>query len=112
MDSYMAENFDSLTLLLQLLTPGRSADQQSALAAQLDPGQWEEIIAEAQLQDVAPYLYSLLLNLKTSDDLEIPQVEKLHQTYLLAVAKNTLALHNAEIVFSALDAAGIPVAGL
>ena len=112
MDSDMAENFDSLTFLLQLLTPGYSVEQQSVLAAQPDPGQWEEIIAEAQLQDLAPFLYSLLLNLNTLPGLDIPQKEELHQSYLATVAQNMRALHDAESVFAALRQAGIPAAGL
>jgi len=112
MDPNMAENFDSLTFLLQLLTPGCSADQQSALLARLNPEHWDALIVEADRQDVVPLLYALLANLNTSRGFGIPQIEKLHPAYISTAARNMLALNQAEIVFTALRHAGIPSLGL
>jgi len=108
----MLKNFDRLSAFLQLVQPALSTDQRYALAAQLDPQQWQALITEAQLQDLAPFLYSLLLNLNTPHGLDIPQKEELHQSYLATVAQNMRALHDAENVFAALRQAGISAAGL
>ena len=108
----MAENFDSLTYLLQFLEPDRSANKRYALVAQVNPEQWDALINEADRQEVAPYLYSLLVDLEITHHLEIPHKEKLRQSCLSTAAQNLRALHDAEIVFSALRVGGLPAAGL
>ncbi|HHX09405.1 MAG TPA: nucleotidyltransferase family protein, partial [Chloroflexi bacterium] len=108
----MAENFDPLRALLQLVQPGLSPDELYALAAQLNPEQWQALIAEAELQGVMPYLYTLLLDLNNSHGFQIPQKERLHQSYLATAARNMLALHDAEIILNTLQEAGISAAGL
>ena len=108
----MAENFDSLSTLLQLVQPGLTPDELYALASQPNQAEWQALIAEAELQDVAPFLYTLLLDLSKSHGLEIPQKERLHQAYLSTAARNMLALHDTEIILNALQEAGLPAAGL
>ena len=108
----MAENFDPLRALLQLVQPGLTPDELYALAAQLNPEQWQALIAEAELQGVMPYLYTLLLDLNNSHGFQIPQKERLHQSYLATAARNMLALHDAEMILKELQEAGIPAAGL
>ena len=108
----MTETFDPLSALLQLVQPGLSPDELYALAAQHNQAEREALIAEAELQEVAPFLYTLLLDLNNSHGLQIPQKERLHQSYLATAARNMLALHDAEIIFKASQKAGIPAAGL
>lgn len=108
----MTENFDSLSVLLELLSPNSAPDEAFELLSHADPEQWDLLIAEAYRQIVAPLLHNLLLNLKISHGLEIPQQEKLHQTYLSTATRNTLALYDAEILLNAFQKACIPAAGL
>lgn len=108
----MAENFNSLHVLLKLVEPGLSTDHLSALTTQLDEEQWKALIAEADRQSITSYLYTLLVNLNNSDGLEIPQPEKLHQTHISTAVRNMLILHDTEIILAALQQVGIPAAGL
>ena len=77
-----------------------------------DAEQWDALITEAHHQTVAPLLFTLLLNLNKSHGLEIPQQEKLYQTYLSTATQNMLTLHDTEIILAALQKSGIPAAGL
>ena len=108
----MTESFNSLTVLLKLLSPNSAPEEIFEMLSHLDPDQRDALIAEAELQDVSPYLYSLLLNLEKSYGFEISQKENQRQTYLSTAAQNMLTLHDAEIVFTALHKAGVPAAGL
>jgi len=108
----MTESFNSLTILLKLLSPNSAPDETFELLSQIAPEQWDALIAEAERQEVAPLLFALLADLHKSHGREIPQKEKLRQTYLSTAARNMLTLHDAELVFAALRKAGIPVAGL
>lgn len=108
----MTESFNSLTVLLRLLSPNSAPQEAFERMSQLTPEQWEALVAEADRQGVALLLFTLLVNLNKSLGLEIPQKEKLHPTYLTITAKNMLTLHDAGIVFTALRKAGIPAAGL
>jgi hypothetical protein len=108
----MEETFDSLTLLLQLFTPGRTVDQQYALLARVNSEQWGALVVEANRQEVAPLLFTLLANLKASRGLGIPQKEKLHQAYFSTAAQNMLTLHYSESILTALHKSGIPTAVL
>ena len=108
----MPENFAALTYLSQLLEPYRSANERYALLAQVTPEQWDALIDEAVRQEVASYFYSLLVDLEKSHHLEIPHKETLRQSHLSTAAQNLRALHDAEIIFSALRVSGILAAGL
>lgn len=108
----MTENFDSLHVLLKLLEPGLSSDQLSALTAPLDEEQWQALLAEADRQNITPYLYTLLVNLNISHGIKIPQREILNQLHLSNTVRNMLILHDAEIILKSLQKAGIPAAGL
>ena len=108
----MAENFESLQVLLTLLEPGLSSAQLYALIAQLDDKQWDALVAEADLQNITPYLYTLLENLNKSHGIEILQREKLNQLHLSNTVRNILFLHETEIILAALQKAGVPAAGL
>ena len=108
----MVEKFDPLTALLSLVEPGLTEDQLYNLSSKLLPEQWDAIIVEAYQQDIAEFLYALLRRLNQSYGFEIPQKDRLHQTYLSIASKNMLTLHDAGLVFSALQQAGIPAAGL
>lgn len=108
----MAENFDSLHVLLKMVEPGLSSDQLSALTAQLDEDQWQALIAEADRQNITPYLYTLLVNLNISYGMEIPQREKLNQLHLSNTVRNMLIMHDVEIILRSLQKAGVPAAGL
>ncbi len=108
----MTENFDSLHVLLKLVEPGLSSDQLFDLTAQLDEDQWQALIAEADRQNITPYLYTLLVNLNISHGMEIPQREKLNKLHLSNTVRNMLFLHETENILTALHKAGIPAAGL
>ncbi len=108
----MTQEFDPLNSLLTLLSLGTNPDEAFELMSHLDAGQWDGLFAEADRQLVAPLLFSLVVTLNASHGLEIPQREKLHQTYSLTTIRNMLFLHDAEIVLAALHNAGIPAAGL
>ncbi len=108
----MVEKFDPLTALLSLVEPGFTEDQLYNLSSKLLPEQWDAIIVEAYQQDIAEFLYALLRRLNQSYGFEIPQKDRLHQTYLSTASKNMLTLHDTGLVFSALQQAGIPAAGL
>ncbi len=108
----MTKPFDSLTILLKLLEPSLSSDQLSALSAQLDEEQRQALIAEADRQNITPYLYTLLENLNKSHGLEIPQKEKLNKLHLSMTVQNMLVMHDAEIILRSLQKADIPAAGL
>ena len=104
----MPENFDSLTYLLLLLVSGCSVNEYYELLAQLNPEQWDALLDEADNQEVAPYLYSLLADLEKTQHLEIPRKETLRISYLSTAARNTITLHDAEILLNAFQKAGIP----
>ncbi len=108
----MTENFDSLSILLELLSPTYRPDEDIKLFSDLDLDQWDALIAEAYRQDVAPLLFSLLSTLNRPGGLEIPQREILYQTYLTTAAQNMLIMHDAEILLTTFYNAGIPAAGL
>ena len=72
MDSTMEEDFDSLTVLLQLLSLGRSVDQQSALFARLNPEQWDALVSEAYRQNLASLLFSFLSRQPDTQVLPLP----------------------------------------
>lgn len=108
----MPENFDSLTYLLLLLVSGCSVNEYYELLAQLNPEQWDALLDEADNQEVAPYLYSLLADLEKTQHLEIPRKETLRIGYLSTAARNTITLHDAEILLNAFQKSGIPAVGL
>ncbi len=108
----MTESFNSLTILLKLLSPNSAPDEAFELLSQIIPEEWDALIAEAERQEVAPLLFALLADLHKSHGREIPQKEKLRQTYLSTAAQNILILHDTEIVLAALQKAGIDAAGL
>jgi hypothetical protein len=68
----MVEKFDPLTALLSLVEPGFTEDQLYNLSSKLLPEQWVSVINEAYQQDTAELLYTLLLRLNQSHELEIP----------------------------------------
>lgn len=108
----MTATFDPLNILLKLVEPGLSSDQLSALTATLDEDQWQALIAEADRQNITPYLYTLLVNLNISHGMEIPQREKLNKLHLSNTVRNMLIVHDAEIILRTLQKAGIPAVGL
>lgn len=108
----MSDDFDSLTVLLKLLMPSLSIEDQFELLSCLNAGQTEAVIAEAKQQGVSLPLYPMLLALEKTYDLMIPSKEKLYQAYLSTAAKNMVALHEAERLLSTLKEAGIAAAGL
>lgn len=108
----MEEDFDSLTELLQLLSPGQSVDQQSALLARLNPEEWDALVSEAYRQNLASLLYSFLTRQADPQALALPLKEKLNRTYLNTAARNTITLHDAELLLNAFQKAGIPAVGL
>ena len=108
----MTESFNSLHVLLELLSPASAPEEAFKLLSHTDAEQWDALITEAHHQTVAPLLFTLLLNLNKSHGLEIPQQEKLYQTYLPTATQNMLTLHNAEILLNAFQKSGIPAVGL
>lgn len=108
----MTESYNSLHVLLELLSPASAPEEAFKLLSHTDAEQWDALITEAHHQAVAPLLFTLLLNLKKSHGLEIPQQEKLYQTYLPTATQNMLTLHNAEILLNAFQKVSIPAVGL
>lgn len=108
----MTESFNSLHVLLELLSPASAPEEAFKLLSHTDAEQWDALITEAHHQTVAPLLFTLVLNLNKSHGLEIPQQEKLYQTYLSTATQNMLTLHNAEILLNAFQKSGIPAVGL
>ncbi|HZK17623.1 MAG TPA: nucleotidyltransferase family protein, partial [Anaerolineaceae bacterium] len=108
----MSDDFDSLTILLKLLMPSLSARDQYDLLSCLNAEQRDAIVNEAKQQGVSLPLYPILVALEKTYNLVIPSKEKHYQAYLSTAAKNMVALHDAERLFSTLQKEGIPVAGL
>lgn len=108
----MTESYNSLHVLLELLSPASAPEEAFKLLSHTDAEQWDALITEAHHQTVAPLLFTLVLNLNKSHGLEIPQQEKLYQTYLSTATQNMLTLHNAEILLNAFQKSGIPAVGL
>jgi len=104
--------FDPLKTLLQLLSPGLAPDQQYALLRPLNPQQWAAFISEAERQGVTPLLYPVLTQLGVSHALTNPEEALLYQDYIVTAAQNTLTLHDAELLLTALKNSGITTAGL
>lgn len=108
----MLEDFDSLHALLNLLEPGCLADRQVELLRQINPDQWEALMLEAESQAISPILYSLLVDLEKTSNLDFPSKEKMRQNYISTAVRNTLILHNTQELLSNLRDAEIAVAGL
>jgi len=108
----MTESYNSLHVLLELLSPASAPEEAFKLLSHTDAEQWDALITEAHHQTVAPLLFTLVLNLNKSHGLEIPQQEKLYQTYLPTATQNMLTLHNAEILLNAFQKVSIPAVGL
>lgn len=108
----MLEDFDSLHALLNLLEPGCLADRQVELLRQINPDQWEALMLEAESQAISPILYSLLVELEKTSNLDFPSKERLHQSYIITAVRNTLILHNTQELLSNLRDAEIAVAAL
>ncbi len=108
----MLEDFDSLHALLNLLEPGCLADRQVELLRQINPDQWEALMLEAESQAISPILYSLLVDLEKTSNLDFPSKERLHQSYIITAVRNTLILHNTQELLSNLRDAEIAVAAL
>lgn len=108
----MLQESDSLRTLLNLLEPDCPDETKVELLRQLDAEQWEALIVEAKNQAVSPFLYSLLVELENSSNLDFPKKDQLHQGYILTAARNTLILHDTEQLFSSLRDADIDVVGL
>ena len=108
----MSDDFDSLTILLKLLTPSLSARDQYDLLSCLNAEQRDAIVNEAKRQGVSLPLYPILVALEKTYNLVIPSKEKHYQAYLSTAAKNMVALHDAERLLSNLQREGLAVAGL
>ena len=108
----MPDKINSLSLLLRLLEPAISSQEQSNLLYQLDQEQWDALIAEAEMQDVIPMLFQILAELEQEQPLESPSREKLHQSYISTAGRNTLILFEAERLLSSLQKVGISAVGL
>ncbi len=76
------------------------------------PDQWEALILEAKNQAIPSILYSLLVELEKTCNLDFPSKVQLHQGYIITAARNTLILHETEQLLSNLRDAEIAVAGL
>lgn len=108
----MLEDFDSLLTLMILLQPGCPAEKQVELLRPLRPDQWEALLLEAKKHGISPILYSLLVELEKSSNLDIPQKEQLYPIHLATAVRNTLILHDTKLLLSSLQEAGVSVAGL
>ena len=108
----MEQDFDPHKVLLKLLSPTLAPDEASEHLSHLDPEQWNALVAEAYRQDLAPLLYSFLARKTGTLSLPLLLKEKLNRAYLTTAAQNTLALHNAVILLTAFQKAGIPASGL
>lgn len=108
----MQEDFDSSRTLLNLLEPGCPSEKQIELLCHLAPYQWEALILEAKNQTISPFLYSLLVELEKSTNLDFSSKVQLRQGYIITAARNTLILHETEQLLSNLRDAEIAVAGL
>ncbi len=111
-DCHMLEIFDPLRALLRILEAGRPADERYEFLCQFQPPQWEALIDEAAGQSLTPYLYRLLVEHEERNDLKLPQKDQLHLSYLSTAVRNTLILHEAQVLLSSLNKVGIAVAGL
>lgn len=108
----MQEDFDSSRTLLNLLEPGCPSEKQIELLCHLAPYQWEALILEAKNQTISPFLYSLLVELEKSTNLDFSSKVQLRQGYIITAVRNTLILHETEQLLSNLRDAEIAVAGL
>ena len=108
----MTQEFDPLKILLTLLSTDPALGELPDVVAHLDPGQWDTLVSEAYRQDLGPLLYSFLVRQKEAFTLPLPIKEKLNRTYLSTAVRNTLALHETEILLTAFQNVDIPAAGL
>ena len=108
----MTQEFDPLKILLTLLSTDPALGELPDVVSHLDPGQWDTLVSEAYRQDLGPLLYSFLVRQKEAFTLPLPIKEKLNRTYLSTAVRNTLALHETEILLTAFQNVDIPAAGL
>ena len=108
----MAIKFDPMKVLSIVLSPATAHGEIRELLASLSPEQWDALVSEAYRQELAALLYSFLARQAGTQALPLPLKEKLNRTYLTTAARNTLTLHDAEILLNASQKAGIPAVGL
>ncbi len=107
-----ADAIDSLTILLKLVEPGCPTEAKVETLRGLDPQSQKALIAEAERQGVTLFLYAMLARLEREHRLGFPHRDKLYQRYVINAGRNTLILHDTEILLSTLKDAGVSVAGL
>ena len=108
----MATEFDPLKALSILLSPATVHGEIPELLSSLTQEQLDALVSEGYRQDIASLLYSFLARQADTQVFPLALKEKLNRTYLTTAARNTLALHDAEILFNAFQKAGIPAVGL
>jgi len=103
---------DNLDIICQLLTNGLLLDKAEKQLQAFSDQEWETLFNLSRKHNVAAILYSSLKTLSPS--IEVPDgiYAQMHEIYLMNAARNTLYLHEAEILFDALHAEGIPTIGL
>lgn len=97
---------------MKLVEPGYPADNKVQILSGLDRQWWQALLAEAERQSVTPFLYAALARLEREHSLDFPNRDKLYQSYVINAGRNTLIMHDAEILLSSLKKAGIAAVGL
>ena len=107
-----ATNFTTATrLLLDILNPDAPVTLRDRIG-ELRPGEWQEFIALAGMQQVRPLVH---FNMKNSHVLEMAPREiqlELHESYLSNMARNLRLYHDLKQISFWLRDAGIPLIAL
>ncbi|MBP7212692.1 MAG: nucleotidyltransferase family protein [Anaerolineaceae bacterium] len=106
------QNFNPLSALLKILEPGLPLDESYDVVQNWSTQDWEALIKEADLQLITPLLYPLISKLQKSYPYICPVTDKVYKRYIAVAARNTLALHDTEILVDKLCEDDIDIAGL
>lgn len=106
------QNFNPLSALLKILQPGLPLDESYVLVQNWSIQEWEALVKEADLQLITPLLYPLISKLQKSYPFICPVRDQIYQRYIAVAARNTLALHDTEILVDKLCEDDIEIAGL
>jgi len=106
------QNFNPLSALLKILQPGLPLDESYDLVQNWSIQEWEALVKEADLQLITPLLYPLITELQKNYSIICPVRDHIYQRYIAVAARNTLAMHDTEILVDKLCEEDIEIAGL
>ena len=106
------KDFNPLSALLKILQPGLPLDESYDFVQNWSEQDWKALIIEADLQLITPLLYPLISKLQKNYPFICPVTDEVYKRYIAVAARNTLALHDTEILVDKLCEDDIDIAGL